>query len=50
MIMAWRERKGQLNFVFCDDGTEREMEDEDGNDTEDTSGYEKPGYNWPHWV
>jgi hypothetical protein len=29
--------------VFCDDVREREMGDEDGNDTEDTSGYEKAG-------
>jgi len=29
--------------VFCDDGREREMVDEDGNDMEDTSGYEKSG-------
>jgi len=29
--------------VFCDDGREREMGDEDGNDTEDTSGYEIVG-------
>jgi hypothetical protein len=29
--------------VFYDDGREREMGDEDGNDMEDTSGYEKCG-------
>jgi hypothetical protein len=29
--------------VFCDDGREREMGDEDGNDMQDTSGYEKSG-------
>jgi hypothetical protein len=29
--------------VFCDDGQEREMGDEDGNDMEDTSRYEKSG-------
>jgi hypothetical protein len=29
--------------VFCDDGREREMGDEDGNYMEDMSGYEKPG-------
>jgi hypothetical protein len=27
--------------VFCDDGREREMGDEEGNEVEDTSGYEK---------
>jgi hypothetical protein len=27
--------------VFCDNGTEREMGDEDGNNMDDTSGYEK---------
>jgi len=43
MIMAWRDREGCLNFVFCDDGTEREMGDENGNDMEDTSGYEISG-------
>jgi hypothetical protein len=41
MIMAWRDREGSLNIVFCDDGREREMGDEGGNDTEDTSGCEK---------
>jgi hypothetical protein len=41
MIMAWRYREGWLNFVFCDDGREREMGDEDGHIMEDTSGYEK---------
>jgi len=29
--------------VFCDDGREREMGDEDGNDIEDTSGDENSG-------
>jgi len=29
--------------VFCDDGREREMGDEVGNDMEDTSGDEKLG-------
>jgi hypothetical protein len=29
--------------VFCGDGREREIGDEDGNDMEDTSGYEKAG-------
>jgi len=43
MIMAWRDREGWLNYVFCDDGREREMGDEDGNDMEDMSGYEKSG-------
>jgi len=43
MIMAWRDREGQLNFVFCNDGREKERGDEDGNDMEDTSGYEKSG-------
>jgi hypothetical protein len=43
MIMTWRDRGGSLNFVFCDDGREREMGDEDGNDIEDMSGYEKSG-------
>jgi len=37
MIMAWRDREGLLNFVFCDDGREREMGDEDGNNMDDTS-------------
>jgi hypothetical protein len=40
--MAWRDREGLHNFGFCD-GTEREMWDEDGNDTEDTSRYGKSG-------
>jgi hypothetical protein len=43
MIMAWRDREGYLNFVFCDDGGEREMGDENGNDIADTSGYEMSG-------
>jgi len=47
--MAWTDREGWLNFVFCDDGKEREMGDEDGNDTEDTSGYEKSGV-WLAWL
>jgi hypothetical protein len=29
--------------VFCYDGGKREMEYQDGHDTEDTSGYEKSG-------
>ena len=29
--------------MFCDDGREREMGDEDLNDMDDTSGYEKSG-------
>jgi len=29
--------------VFCNDGREREMGEDDGNDMEDTSGYEKSG-------
>jgi hypothetical protein len=29
--------------VFCDDGREREMGDEDRNDMEDMSGFEKLG-------
>jgi len=41
MIRAWRDREGGLNFLFCDDGREREMGDEDGNDMEDTRRYEK---------
>jgi len=36
--------------MFCDDGREREMGDEDGNDMEETSRYEKSGYNLPHWI
>jgi len=45
--MAWRDREGWLNFVFCDDrSVEDEKEgdgDDDENDVEDTSGYEKLG-------
>jgi hypothetical protein len=41
MIMAWRDREGGLNFVFYDNGREREMGEEDGNDAEHTSGDEK---------
>jgi len=41
--MAWRDREGWLNSVFCEVGREGEMRDEDGNDLEDTSGYEKSG-------
>jgi hypothetical protein len=45
--MAWRDREGWLNFVFCDDGRvvdEKERDgDEDENDVEDKSGYEKSG-------
>jgi hypothetical protein len=44
MIIAWRDREGRLNFVFCDDGTvvyEKESDgDEDENDVEDMSGYD----------
>ena len=29
--------------MFCNDGREREMGEDDGNDMEDTSGYEKSG-------
>ena len=29
--------------MFCDNGREREMGDDDGTDGEDMSGYEKPG-------
>jgi hypothetical protein len=29
--------------VFCDDGRERELGDENGNDMEDTIGYEMSG-------
>jgi hypothetical protein len=43
MIMAWRDREGRLKVVFYDDGREREMRDEDGNDTEDTSDNEMSG-------
>jgi len=43
MIMALRDREGWRNFVFCDDGRERQKGDEDGNDMEDSSGYEKSG-------
>ena len=47
MIMAWRDREGSLNFVFCNDGRavdEKERDrNEDENNTEDTSGYEKSG-------
>jgi hypothetical protein len=38
MIMAWRDREGWLNFVFCDDSGEREMEWEDGNNIESMRG------------
>jgi hypothetical protein len=48
--MAWRDTEGQLHLVFCDDGRESEMEDEGGNDMEDTSGYEKSGCDMPHLV
>jgi len=41
MIITWIDREGWLNFVFCDDGREREIGDKDGNDTEDMSGYEE---------
>ena len=30
-IREWRDSEGGLNFVFCDDGREREMGDQDGN-------------------
>ena len=29
--MAWRDREGWLNVMFCDGGREREIRDEDGN-------------------
>jgi hypothetical protein len=44
MIMAWSEREGGLNFVFCDNGRvvdEKEKDgDQDDKDVEDTSGNE----------
>jgi len=43
MIMEWSDRKGCLNFVFCDVEwwtRKRELVDEDQNDGEDTSGHE----------
>jgi len=36
--------------VFCDDGREGEVGDDDGNDLDITSGYEKSGYDLPHIV
>jgi hypothetical protein len=38
MIIPCRDREERLKFVFCNDGTEREMGDEDGKDMEDASG------------
>jgi len=35
--------------VFCDDGREREMGDEDGNDMEHMSGYEKSVVRLARW-
>jgi len=47
MIMAWRDSEGGLNLVYCDDGSvvnEKQRDgDEDENDVEDTSRYEKSG-------
>jgi len=47
MIMALRDREGRLNFVFCDDDRVVDKKERDGdddeNDEEDTSGYEKSG-------
>jgi len=43
MIMAWCNRERWLNFVFCDDGRETEMGDDDWNNMEDTSGCEMSG-------
>jgi len=41
--MPCRDREGWLNVVLCDDGGEREMGEEDGNNMEDPSGHEKSG-------
>jgi len=54
MIMSWRNREGWLNFVamMVEFSTrKREMGDEDENDIEDTSGYEKSGVQlaWLCW-
>jgi len=45
MMMAWRDREGWLDFVFCDDGRVEDEKARDGdgdeNDVEDMSGYKK---------